>query len=216
MEHARPLPKHLVQRYHGWKDTTFADNRVLYKRLVDEGQHPHSMVISCCDSRVNVTSIFGAGPGEFFIHRNIANLVPPYNASGERLATPAALEYAITTLNVAHVIVMGHSNCGGVAGCHAMCSGKAPELEDDASFVGRWIDILRPGFKRLDTTLDHDQQIATLEKEAIKISLENLMTFPFVLAAIKDDRVMLHGLWTDIGTGELHQYVPEQDQFLPI
>lgn len=216
MEHARPLPKYLVQRYHGWKATTFADNKVWYKRLADEGQRPHSMVISCCDSRIHVTSIFGADSGEFFIHRNIANLVPPYEATGERHGTSAALEYAITSLNVAHVIVMGHSNCGGVAGCHAMCSGKAPELEDKSSFVGRWMDILRPGFERLDSDHSHEQQIMNLEKEAVKISLENLMTFPFLVEAIKNDRVMLHGLWADISAGELHEFIPEEDTFRPI
>ena len=216
MEKTTSLPKFLVQRYHGWKATTFADNKVWYKRLADEGQRPHSMVISCCDSRIHVTSIFGADSGEFFIHRNIANLVPPYEPTGDRHGTSAALEYAITSLNVAHVIVMGHSNCGGVAGCHAMCSGEAPELEKDSSFVGRWMDILRPGFDRLDTSNAHDQQIETLEKEGVKISLENLMTFPFVVKAIEDDKVMLHGLWVDISAGELHEYVPEEDSFRPI
>lgn len=213
MEHARPLPKYLVQRYQGWKATTFADNKVWYKRLADEGQRPHSMVISCCDSRIHATSIFGADSGEFFIHRNIANLVPPHEPTGDRHGTSAALEYAITSLNIAHVIIMGHSNCGGVAGCYDMCSGKAPELDKDSSFVGRWMDILRPGFERLDTSCSHDQQILDLEKEAVKISLENLMTFPFVVQAIKEDKLMLHGLWADIGAGELHEYLPEEDTF---
>lgn len=216
MEHARPLPKNLVQRYHGWKATTFTDNKVWYKRLADEGQRPHSMVISCCDSRIHVTSIFGADAGEFFIHRNIANLVPPYEPTNDRHGTSAALEYAVTSLNVAHVIVIGHSNCGGVAGCHAMCSGKAPELEKATSFVGRWIDILRPAYERLDTTKDHEDQIATLEKEAVKTSLANLMTFPFVKKAIEDDKLMLHGLWTDIGEGELHQYDADANSFKPL
>lgn len=216
MEQVTPLPKFLVQRYKGWKATTFADNKVWYKRLAKEGQRPHSMVISCCDSRVDIGSIFGADSGEFFIHRNIANLVPPYEPTGDRHGTSAALEYAITSLNVAHVVVMGHSNCGGVAGCHAMCSGNAPELEKDSSFVGRWMDILRPGFEQLDTSDDHNQQIETLEKEAVRTSLRNMMTFPFVVHAIENDQVMLHGLWADIGAGELHQYSSEDDSFRPI
>ena len=216
MENARPLPKHLVQRYQGWKATTFAENKTWYKRLADEGQRPHSMVISCCDSRIHVTSIFGADSGEFFIHRNIANLVPPYEPTGDRHGTSAALEYAITSLNVAHVIIMGHSNCGGVAGCHAMCSGHAPELEEASSFVGRWMDILRPGYARIENVSGTENQINALEKEAVKISLENLMTFPFVVEAIKEDKVMLHGLWIDISAGELHQYAPETGEFRAI
>lgn len=216
MENARPLPKHLVQRYQGWKATTFAENKTWYKRLADEGQRPHSMVISCCDSRIHVTSIFGADSGEFFIHRNIANLVPPYEPTGDRHGTSAALEYAITSLNVAHVIIMGHSNCGGVAGCHAMCSGHAPELEEASSFVGRWMDILRPGYARIENVSGTENQINALEKEAVKISLENLMTFPFVVEAIKEDKVMLHGLWIDISAGELHQYASETGEFRAI
>ena len=213
MKNARPLPKHLVQRYQGWKATTFAENKAWYKRLADEGQRPHSMVISCCDSRIHVTSIFGADSGEFFIHRNIANLVPPCEPTGDRHGTSAALEYAITSLNVAHVIIMGHSKCGGVAGCHAMCSGQAPELEEASSFVGRWMDILRPGYARIENVSGTENQISALEKEAVKISLENLMTFPFVVDAIKEDKVMLHGLWIDISAGELHQYSSETDEF---
>ncbi len=98
MQHARTLPSYLIQRYHGWKATSYAENRVWYRRLAEEGQHPRAMVISCCDSRVHVTSIFGADQGEFFIHRNIANLVPPYVADGEPHGTSAAVEFAVTAL----------------------------------------------------------------------------------------------------------------------
>ena len=146
MKYARPLPGSLVKRYHGWKATTFAENGPWYRRLAEEGQRPSSMVISCCDSRVHVTSIFGAEQGEFFVHRNIANLVPEYNPDGTHHGTSAAVEYAVNTLNVAHLIILGHSRCGGVQGCHDMCSGAAPELEERSSFVGRWMDILRPGY----------------------------------------------------------------------
>ena len=149
MNHARPLPSYLVQRYHGWKATTWEENRAWYRRLAQGGQHPRAMIISCCDSRVHVTSIFGADQGEFFIHRNIANLVPPHNPDGEHHGTSAALEYGVTALQVAHLIVIGHSGCGGVKGCHDMCSGHAPALEDKGSYVGRWMDILRPGYERI-------------------------------------------------------------------
>lgn len=177
MQPMRPLPQYLSQRYHGWKATTFAENRAWYRRLIDEGQRPRAMVISCCDSRVHVTSMFGADSGEFFIHRNIANLVPAYAPDGEQHGTSAAVEYAVNTLKVAHLIVMGHTSCGGVAGCHAMCSGHAPELEEKTSFVGRWMDILRPGYDRVKDLPEADQ-VAALEREAVLVSLENLMTFP--------------------------------------
>ncbi|HRO15451.1 MAG TPA: carbonic anhydrase [Paracoccus sp. (in: a-proteobacteria)] len=202
MDIARPLPQYLVQRYHGWHATAFADNRAWYRRLAEEGQHPRAMVISCCDSRVHVTSIFGADTGEFFIHRNIANLVPPYAPDGEQHGTSAAIEYAVKTLKVAHVIVMGHSRCGGIEGCHAMCSGHAPELEEKTSFVGRWMDILRPGYERIKDLPEADQ-IHALEREAVLISLENLMTFPFIAKEVEQGELTLHGLWHDISNGRL-------------
>lgn len=215
MEHARPIPAYLAKRYHGWKATTFAEDKGWYRRLAEDGQHPRAMVISCCDSRVHVTSIFGADQGEFFIHRNIANLVPPYNPDGEYHGTSAAVEYAVGTLKVAHLIVLGHSGCGGVEGCYEMCSGNAPHLEESSSFIGRWMDILRPGYDTLPKGDDATRKRA-LEKAAILVSLENLMTFPFVKAAVEDDMMALHGLWHDIGEGGLETYDPAVDAFVTI
>jgi carbonic anhydrase len=207
MDHAKPLPAYLVQRFLGWRATAYQDNKAWYRRLAESGQHPRAMVISCCDSRVHVTSIFGADEGEFFIHRNVANLVPPYNPDGQTHGTSAAVEYAVSNLGVAHIVVLGHSNCGGVKGCHDMCSGLAPELEEKSSFVGRWMDILRPGFDRVAHVPLADRPRA-LEKEAVVVSLENLMTFPFVRKAVEDDMLTLHGLWNDTGFGGLEQYDP--------
>lgn len=215
MKLARPLPTYLTNRYHGWKATTFAENKGWYKRLAEEGQRPRAMVISCCDSRVHVTAIFGADQGEFFIHRNIANLVPPFNPDGEYHGTSAAVEYAITALKVSHIVVLGHSGCGGVEGCYNMCSGHAPELEKQSSFVGRWMDILRPGFDRLGTGTDEERK-RMLEKEAVLVSLENLMTFPFVKEAVETDALSLHGVWNDIGDGSLECFDANLEKFLLI
>ena len=215
MIEARPLPDYLVRRYHGWKATTFAENRTWYRHLAEEGQHPRTMVISCCDSRVHVTAIFGADQGEFFIHRNVANLVPPHDPDGHHHGTSAAVEYAVLNLHVAHLIVLGHSGCGGVEGCYEMCSGRAPDLEKRSSFVVRWMDILRPGFERLPEG-DDIERTGALEKEAVLVSLENLMTFPVVASAVADGRLSLHGLWTDIGEGGLLVYDAAQGAFRPV
>ena len=215
MRFAKPLPSYLVQRYHGWKATTFAENKAWYRRLAEEGQRPRAMVISCCDSRVHVTSIFGADQGEFFIHRNVANLVPPYQPDGDHHGTSAAVEYAVTALKVAHIIVLGHSSCGGVKGCHDMCSGQAPELDEKTSFVGRWMDILRPGYERV-SGLPLDEQISALEKEAVLVSLENLMSFPFVQSAVEAGDLTLHGLWNEIGGGALEYFDSAAREFQPI
>jgi len=216
MDHAKPLPAYLVQRYQGWKATSYAENKAWYRRLATEGQRPRAMVISCCDSRVHVTSIFGAEQGEFFIHRNIANLVPPYAPDGDHHGTSAAVEYAVTALKVAHIIVLGHSNCGGVHGCHEMCSGKAPDLDEKSSFIGRWMDILRPGFERVSDIENEVERVRALEKEAVLVSLENLISFPFVSDAVKKEELSIHGLWNDIAEGGLEAYDPKQAKFVPV
>jgi len=216
MDAVKPLPTYLVQRYHGWKATTFEDNHSWYRRLASEGQRPRAMVISCCDSRVHVTAIFGAEQGEFFIHRNIANLVPAYLPDGEPHGTSAAVEYAITALKVAHIIVLGHSSCGGVKACHDMCTGHAPELEESSSFVGRWMDILRPRFEKVKDISDAEERVALLEREAVMVSIENLMTFPFVQGSVEKGELSLHGLWTDIAEGTLEQFNVVTQNFVKI
>ena len=216
MVYVKPLPNYLIQRYHGWKATTFEDNHAWYRRLASEGQRPRAMVISCCDSRVHVTAIFGAEQGEFFIHRNIANLVPAYLPDGEPHGTSAAVEYAVTALKVSHIIVLGHSSCGGVRGCHDMCTGHAPDLEKSSSFVGRWMDILRPGYERVKDIKDEAERVARLEREAVLVSVENLMSFPFVKTAVENNELTLHGLWTDIAEGSLEQFDTNLKDFVRI
>ena len=215
MKFARLLPDYLVRRYHGWKATAYEQDKGWFQKLAEEGQAPRCMVISCCDSRVHVTSIFGADHGEFFIHRNIANLVPPQESGGRHHGTSAAVEYAVTALKVSHLIVLGHSNCGGVRGCYDMCSGDAPELEREDSYVGRWMDILR---HRVDALPQGDDEVRVrmLEKDSIVTSLENLMTFGFVSDAVSADRLTLHGLWHDIGSGELEVYDADADRFVAV
>lgn len=213
MNHIVPLPQDLTDRFQDWKSNRYPAKRDLFRKLVDEGQSPRGMVISCCDSRVQVTSLFNADPGDFFIHRNIANFVPAHGAGDETIGTAAALQYAITALKVPHLIVVGHSQCGGVAGCHALCEGQAPELAAEDNFVGRWIDHLRPAHGRIDRSADHETQLRDLEKQGVILSLENLLTYPFVAEACAAGTLALHGLWTDIAGGELHQYDPASGGF---
>lgn len=215
MKHATPPPAYLVQRYQGWKATSHAENKAWYRRLAEEGQRPRAMIISCCDSRVHVTQIFGADQGEFFLHRNIASLVPPCEQDDNYHGTSAAVEYAVTALKVSHLVVLGHSTCGGVKGFHEKCKGNAPELAENTSFVGRWIDILQPAYERLggNGTEISDE---SLEKEGVIVSLENLMSFPFIRDAVEAETLSLHGLWTDIATGGLEYYDSETANFLPV
>lgn len=217
MNSAKPLPNYLVKRYLGWKATDYEQNKTWYKRLADEGQRPRAMVISCCDSRVRVTSMFGAETGDFFIHRNIANLIPPYSPNEDFHGTSAAIEYAVKHLKVSNILLVGHSICGGVAGCYDMCKGNAPDLEETSSFIGRWMDILKPGFDKIhDPDKSRDEQLTELEKTSVILGLENLMTFPFVKEAVEAGSLDLHGLWTDISNGDLEFYDAYKDMFVGV
>jgi carbonic anhydrase len=214
---AKPLPNYLIERYRGWRAVRFEENRAWYQRLADEGQRPRAMVVTCCDSRIDVAPLFGAEPGDLFIVRNVANLVPPYGPDGLHHGTSAAVEYAVTALKVPHIVVMGHSNCGGVQACHHMCAGEAPQLKEKDSFIGRWMDMLVPAYEEVAARHEdrHERQRA-LEEAAVVTSLRNLETFPYVAAAVADGRLALHGAWMDIGAGRLHVYSPEAAAFRPI
>ena len=214
MDRARPLPEYLIRRYHGWRATVYAESANWYRRLADEGQRPRAMVISCCDSRVHVTSIFGADEGEFFIHRNIAGLVPPYQPDGDLHGTSAAIEYAVTSLKVSHLLILAHSQCGGVAACDAKAAGRAPELEQ-RSFVGNWIDILKPGLEMI-RDVPEEERLSALEKASVLVSLKNLIGFPFIAEAVDAGTLSLHGLWNDIGAGVLEVWDPRKNSFEPI
>jgi len=216
MMEAQKLPSFLVSGYRTWKTTTYTENRDWYRHLAEQGQSPRSMIIACCDSRVHVEALFNADAGEFFIHRNIANLVPPYRPDGRNQGTSAAVEYGVSVLKVSHLVVLGHSNCGGIRGCYDICCGNTPEEEVAASFVGRWLDNLRPGYENVASIEDPEERIAELEREGIRISLANLLTFPFVREAVTNGTLSLHGLWKDIGEGRLDYLDPETGAFLPV
>lgn len=205
-EHAQPLPRDLVERYRSWKAVDYAANRDTHRALAEHGQSPRAMVISCCDSRVHATALFGASQGEFFVHRNIAALVPRYDPGDGLPGTPAAVEYAVKALEVPHILVLGHSNCGGVQGCIDMCRDHGISPVSGYQFVGRWLEILRPAYENVANIPDPAVQRTALEREAVMSSLANLMSFPFVSDAVGRGRLTLHGLWHDIGEGSLWEY----------
>jgi carbonic anhydrase len=143
-----------------------------------------------------------------FVHRNIANLVPPYTPDGKHHGTGAALEFAVTALKVEHILVMGHSQCGGVRGCIDMCRGEAPAISTiRGSLVGPLAGRASPGLcaSVADLEKEEDRQTA-LEKEGIHLSLENLLGYPFVAEAVDAGRLTLHGLWTDIAEMNLETF----------
>ena len=216
MQIASPLPTFLIDRYRDWQAQMSKPERSKLATLAVYGQRPRAMIVACCDSRVMVTDVFGGEAGDFFVHRNIANLVPACMAEDAARGTSATIEYAVKVLNIDHLIVMGHFGCGGVAGCLDMLSGH-PGGPDPESFVGKWLAILGPGYDRVEAqNLDRSSALRALEHQAILVSLENLMTFPFVSERVKEGKLFLHGIWKDISDGGLEYYSTERKDFVPV
>ena len=188
-------------------------NRERFRILAQYGQAPSTMAITCCDSRVHVTAIFEVEEGEFFVHRNIAALVPPLDHEAGRIGTAAAVEYAVKELGVARILVLGHSNCGGVQGCMDMNAEPEGRLPRQLPFVSEWLEILRPAFLGVADIADPERMRMALERQAVILSLDNLMTYPFVSEAVESGALTLHGLWHDIESGAVLEYDRRTGEF---
>lgn len=196
------FPEHLSDRYRRFKFRHFTPNVDRYEELATHGQNPDVMIVSCCDSRVDPETIFSAMPGELFVMRNVANLVPPYETDGKFHGVSAALEFAILNLRVKHVVVMGHASCGGIKAALEQTAAK----QTDALFISKWMSMLEDA--RLAVLSKHQglssaERLRALEMEGIKTSLKNLRTFPCIQALEAKGRVNLHGAYFDIASGTL-------------
>ena len=214
MTEITPIPKPLLQRYRVWKESKFPDRAAELFRLAREGQAPDFMMISCSDSRVQPTDIFGAEAGDMFVHRNIANFVPPLTQSGDAHGTSAAVEYGVRALKVRHLVVLGHAQCGGVQGCHDMCQSGQIGAALDLPLVGQWLALMRPAHDVVvaqGKPVDADE----LSRRSVVQSLQNLLCFPFVADAVAAGSLQVHGAWFDFGTGVLLVYQPDSDSFEP-
>lgn len=199
-------PEDLLQGYRNFRRGTYREQVDLYRRL-GEGQDPDVMIIACADSRAEPADIFAAAPGQLFVVRNVANLVPPYDTSGGLHGVSAALEFAVTALKVKHIVVMGHGGCGGVA-----ASLSAAQDRPVGEFVAPWVELLDQARDGVIAAQAEDPQTA-LEHAGVAASLENLTTFPFVQAALDAGELTLHGAWFAIGLGELHWRDPGSGEF---
>lgn len=195
------FPKHLIAGYRDFAATRLPAEQSRYRELSEHGQSPETMLIGCSDSRVAPETIFGAGPGELFTVRNVANLVPPYAPDGEAHGVSAALEFAVQVLRVKHIVVMGHAQCGGVK---ALTQDSAPLSPGD--FIGRWMSIIEPDASKLKPLAgeDHDTFITRLEHAVIKRSLQNLMTFPCIRIKVERGSLQLHGAYFGVAKGDLY------------
>jgi carbonic anhydrase len=209
------FPEQLVDRYRRFKYRHFATHQDHYERLSLEGQHPEFMVVSCSDSRVDPETIFSAIAGELFVVRNVANLVPPFETGGKYHGVSAALEFAALNLKVKHIVVLGHSGCGGVHTCLEQSAARQTE----AQFISNWMSLLS-GAKEavIAAHAGKPQSVlrAALEREGVKASIANLRTFPCIQALEAKNRIALHGAHFEIASGRLTVLDQERGEFLPL
>jgi carbonic anhydrase len=196
------FPPHLTERFLRFKFRHFEQNRDHYVDLATFGQNPDVMIVSCCDSRCDPETIFSAMPGELFVVRNVANLVPPYETGGQFHGVSAALEFAALNLRVKHIVVMGHSGCGGVKAALEHKTARQTE----AMFIAKWMSILDESRTRVlaaNQGATSGNLLATFERDAIKVSLANLRSFPFIQDLENRGKIALYGTYYDIASGTL-------------
>lgn len=204
----------LIEGYRRFRLGPYREQRERYDRL-SQGQAPKVMVIACSDSRVDPSRVFDAAPGQMFVLRNIANLVPPYAAISGQSSVAAALEYAVTGIHVEHILIFGHGRCGGIA------AALAGDFDNPVAgtHVHAWMEIIGPTRDTVKAACamspDLDAQRA-LEQASVRVGLDNLRTYPFVARAIEDGQLQLHGAIFDIGEGLLRTLDDETGQFLPV
>lgn len=184
----------LVKGYQDFRAGDYAEQKTLYETLGTEGQFPKTMIIACADSRVDPTDIFNAYPGEMFVARNVANIVPPLDPTGGYHGTSAAIEYAVTVLKVDTLVVMGHESCGGIAGCIAGAGDPPHE-----NYIGKWVSLINDVRDRVVAKgLSGEALTYEMELEVVRQSLANLMTFPFVKEAVDSGQLSLQGAYFSI------------------
>ncbi|AWC25690.1 Carbonic anhydrase 1 [Aminobacter sp. MSH1] len=195
------LPDTLLTGYRNFMKGRYAAETEHYKSLAREGQSPETLVIACCDSRAAPETIFDAGPGELFVLRNVANLVPPYSPDGEFHSTSAALEFAVQALKVKNIVVMGHGRCGGIRA--ALDPNAAPLSPGD--FIGKWMSLVGPAAEVVsgNEMMTKSERQTALERISIRYSIANLRTFPCVQILEQKGRLEIFGAWFDISAGEL-------------
>jgi carbonic anhydrase len=210
------MPQHWIRRfaqgYRTFRQNYFETHRGLFEQLRD-GQNPKVMLVGCCDSRVEPSIILDAQPGDLFIARNIANLIPPYEPDMHHHGTSAALEFAVNNLGVNHIVVMGHAECGGI---RAALMG---ELAGESQFIGTWVSMIGQAREAVlkeagDRPIAEQQRL--LEQRSIVQSLKNLDSFPFVVERVEAGTLFVHGWWFDIHSGDLLAYDPATGEFGPL
>ena len=197
-----------------FQEKYFAHDESLFTRL-RQGQSPGTLVISCCDSRADPGMLLGAGPGDIFVVRNVGNLVPPYRNGAEMPGIRADIEFAVKGLNVEQIIILGHSGCGGI---RALMDGE-DSTASQYEFIGAWVSIAAPVRDRVLRELagrPQAEQMKACEQGAIALSLENLLSFPWIRERVEAGTLALHGWYFDLDAGQLLAYSPQTESFAPL
>jgi len=207
------FPERLVDGYRDFLTGRLTVEQSRYRELAEHGQAPQIMVIGCADSRVSPEVIFNARPGELFVVRNVANLVPPYAPDGRAHGVSAALEFGVAALHVAHIVVLGHAQCGGV---RAYAEDAEPLSPGD--FIGQWMSLMAPAAEKVGPRgdLPMADYVTRLEHANITNSLENLLTFPRLRKLVEMGRIAIHGAYFGVATGRLSMRDPATGAFKPI
>jgi carbonic anhydrase len=195
------FPDDLLNGYRNFMSGRYAHETARYRDLARSGQTPKTMIIACCDSRAAPETIFDAGPGELFVVRNVANLVPPYAPDGGHHSTSAALEFAVQSLKIRQIVVMGHGRCGGIRAA----LDPAAEPLSPGDFIGKWMSMVQPAAQAVsgNAMMTASERQTAMERISIRFSIANLRTFPCVSILEGKGKLTIHGAWFDISTGEL-------------
>jgi carbonic anhydrase len=207
------FPQRLIDGYNAFAGGRLRREQDRYRELAEAGQSPQIMVIGCCDSRVSPEVIFDASPGELFVVRNVANIVPPYAPDERAHGVSAALEFGVGALRVQHIVVLGHARCGGV---RAFAEEREPLSPGD--FIGKWMALMAPAAKKVGPPGERSpaDYLTRLEQANIANSLDNLMTFPGLARLIEKGKITTHGAYFGVATGNLSVLDKSTGQFVPV
>jgi carbonic anhydrase len=207
------FPDRLVEGYTAFLAGRLREEQSRYRELAESGQAPQIMVVGCCDSRVSPEVIFDARPGELFVVRNVANIIPPYEPDGHAHGVSAALEFGIAALKIKHIVVLGHAQCGGV---RAFAEDAEPLSPGD--FIGNWMKLMAPAMDKAGPrgSLSPTDYLRKLEQANIINSIDNLMTFPRLAKMIERGDVMVHGAYFGVATGTLSVCTRDNPDFVPV
>lgn len=197
--------KKILEGYRTFRDKYFSENKSVMQYLSDYGQKPQIMMVACCDSRVDPALMLQCDPGDLFVVRNVANIIPPCESDDSHHGTSAALEFGVCYLKVKHLIILGHSQCGGI---QALLE-NTKQISNQDNFISNWVSIINPDGFDVDDIDDCAQK-------ALTQSYDNCLSFPWLKEAVEQEKLIIHLWFFDIKTGEIFNYSAEQKKYLPL